>query len=217
MLDRQLEIVREDLHREYDQVCPAADLDAIVDEVIAEHRASSHIPEFIPVLVERDVVAKLRERYGHDARPRKEVLFVSERNAGRSQMAAAVTKWMGGDNLFVRVTGLHPEAGVDEGVVAVLRDHGIPTDTLDQTPIVPRVTHPADVVVLLGVDDAPGVPGHRYGSWDVKDAHHADRAQVEDMLEDVITHVRELFEELGVEYRMPVRREPGLNRTAANA
>lgn len=215
MLDRQLDIVREDLHREYDQVCPAADLDSIIDEVIAAHRDSSHIQDFIPVLVERDVVDQLQARYGHDARPRKEVLFVSERNSGRSQMAAAVAKWMGGDNIFVRVTGLRPTGSIEDNVVAVLRDHGISTETLDQTPIVPRVTHPADVVVLLGVDEAPGVPGHRYETWAIRDTHHADRAAVEEMFADLIGHVRDLFEDLGVEYTMPVRQEAGLDHTAA--
>lgn len=215
MLDRQLEIVREDLHREYGQVCVAGELDAIIDDVIADHRASSHIPDFIPVLVERDVVSTLEGRFGHGLRPRKEVLFVSKRGAGRSQMAAAVTRWMAGDNVFIRVTGLEPTSEVDADVLAVLRDHGIPTDQLPQLPIVPRVTHAADVVVLLGVDQVPGVPGRRYVTWDIADATGRGRDAAEDMLVQIIDEIRGLFDELGIDYRMPTRLEPGLNRTAS--
>lgn len=202
MLDRQLEIVREDLHRRYGQLASEETIDAVLEQVTAEQRAEAHVETFLPVLVERATAERLEQMADalgeHKACPRKEVLFVCERNAGRSQLASAVATWLAGEEIFVRSVGLHPVGGINPVVVEVLAERGIPTDHLYQKEITPRAVHRADVVVLMGVDEVPGVPGDRYIHWDIADPEGSTPAAVAAILDTVIAHVRALLVELEI-------------------
>lgn len=61
-------------------------------------------------MVEQDSserLAEIAENAGFD-RPRQEILFVCEHNAGRSQLAAAITHHLVGEDVIVRSVGLPP-------------------------------------------------------------------------------------------------------------
>ena len=103
LLARQFDIVREDLHRRYDALHPAEHVDKVFDEIIAERTATAKITTFLPVTVERAAAELLEaqaEALGYKSAPRREVLYVDERNAGRSQLASAITGHLAGDELF---------------------------------------------------------------------------------------------------------------------
>ena len=201
LLNRQFEIVREDMHRRYGSLHSADHIDALVDQTIAERTAAAKVETFLPVIVERIVSETLEEQAtaagAKDPRARREVLYVCERNAGRSQLASAITSWIVGDKLFVRSVGLNPVGGINPTVLEVLAERGIPADHLYQKEIVARTVHRSDVVVLMGVDKRPDIPGDRYVEWDIADPEGASIEQVRAVADDVERHVRALLADMG--------------------
>ena len=201
LLNRQFEIVREDMHRRYGSLHSADHIDALVDATIAERTAAAKVETFLPVIVERIVSETLEDQAtaagAKDPRARREVLYVCERNAGRSQLASAITSWIVGDKLFVRSVGLNPVGGINPTVLEVLAERGIPADHLYQKEIVARTVHRCDVVVLMGVDKRPDIPGDRYVEWDIADPEGASIEQVRTIADDVERHVRALLADMG--------------------
>lgn len=201
LLNRQFEIVREDMHRRYGSLHSADHIDALVDATIAERTAAAKVETFLPVIVERIVSETLEEQAtaagAKDPRARREVLYVCERNAGRSQLASAITSWIVGGKLFVRSVGLNPVGGINPTVLEVLAERGIPADHLYQKEIVARTVHRSDVVVLMGVDKRPDIPGDRYVEWDIADPEGASIEQVRTIADDVERHVRALLADMG--------------------
>ena len=201
LLNRQFEIVREDMHRRYGSLHSADHIDALVDATIAERTAAAKVETFLPVIVERIVSETLEEQAtaagAKDPRARREVLYVCERNAGRSQLASAITSWIVGDKLFVRSVGLNPVGGINPTVLEVLAERGIPADHLYQKEIVARTVHRSDVVVLMGVDKRPDIPGDRYVEWDIADPEGASIEQVRTIADDVERRVRALLADMG--------------------
>ena len=201
MLDRKFAIVREDLHRHFDSNCPAETIDRILDEVIAELKAEAKVESFLPVLVEREGTERIRNYsadQGTTITARKEILFADQHGSGRCQIATALTHHLAGDSVFVRSVGLTPENSINPHALRVLRDRGINTDTLELRTITPRVSHRADVVVLMGIDETPSVPGNRYVNWDVTSLDDASEAQVASVVDEIEVKVRELLDEMNV-------------------
>lgn len=202
MIDR-FKVVREDLQRRYGHAFDEDEIDRIIDETIAEHE-DARIPDFVPVLVEREAserLADMAEARGVESRERQEILYVCERNSGRSQLASAITAQLAGENVFFRSVGLNPEGGINPTVIQVLEERGADTSKLYQKVIVPRVVHTSDVVVLMGVDEIPGVPGHRVERWEIRDPEGQPIEVVREIADQVESHVRELLDSMGVPLR----------------
>ncbi|WP_293771007.1 low molecular weight phosphatase family protein [uncultured Corynebacterium sp.] len=196
MLGDRFSIVREDLHRRYDLVCEPAEIDTVIDEEIARHEKTAKVKDFLPVLVERDASERLEELSGGervDARP--EVLFVDQRNTGRSQIASALLRHHNGEGILSRSVGLTPAGeGIDKRVLDVLRDRGIDTSSLYQKQLVARTVHRSSVIVLLGVEGHPDLPGDRYEHWDIADPEGATHEEVAAIVDDIDGRVRELID-----------------------
>ncbi|GAB3695705.1 low molecular weight phosphatase family protein [Corynebacterium nasicanis] len=193
-------IVREDLHRRYGQYFYARTIDELLDAAITSAEATAKVDTFLPVTVEREVSEILEERAeakGRSGTPRPEVLFVCERNAGRSQLASAIMAQAVGDRVYVRSVGLNPVGGIDPQVIEVLEERGIPTGHLYQKEIVPRTVHRANVVVLLGVDEVPGIPADRVERWDIADPAGQPLEKVREIADAIEVQVKELLVELG--------------------
>ncbi|WP_295626094.1 low molecular weight phosphatase family protein [uncultured Corynebacterium sp.] len=201
LLENQFAIVREDLHRRYGALHDTRHIDRVLDDVIAERTAEAKVETFLPVLVERFAAERLEEQAAAegatDPTARREILYVCERNAGRSQLASAITSWLTQDRIFVRSVGLNPIGGINSTVLEVLAERGIPTGHLYQKEIVARTVHRSDVVVLMGVDERPDIPGHRYVSWDIADPEGASIDEVRSIADDVERNVRALLDEMG--------------------
>lgn len=200
MTSDRFAIVREDLHRRYGQYFYARTIDELLDEKIAAARATAKVETFLPVTVEREVSEILEERaeaLGRSGTARPEVLYVDQRNSGRSQLASAITTQAVGDRVFVRSVGLDPVGGIQPEAIQVLEERGIPYAHLYQKEIVPRTVHRSTVVVLMGVDEVPGIPGDRVVRWDIADPAGQPVEKVREIADDIERHVRELLTELG--------------------
>ena len=99
-----------------------------------------------------------------------EVLFVCVQNAGRSQIAAALLRQLGGDRVHVRTAGSEPASEVRSTIVAALDEIGVPIGGEFPKPLTDEVVRAADVVVTMGCGDAcPVYPGRRYLDWELDD------------------------------------------------
>jgi arsenate reductase (thioredoxin) len=134
-------------------------------------------PNFLPVIIERfarEQLWAIAQATGAVEKPLPEVLFVCERNAGRSQMAACLAHILSRGWIAVRSAGSHPDEQID----------------------------PADVVVTLGCGDVcPVYPDKRYQDWPVADPAGQPLEVVRRIRYKLYHHVWELIETLvpGVE------------------
>ncbi|MDU0479148.1 hypothetical protein QVA66_07830 [Staphylococcus chromogenes] len=200
MSAREFEIIREDLHRRYGQAVEEAVINTVLDSVIAEQTATAKVQTFVPVMVEREAAEKLEtlaEEAGYDKGARKEILFVDAHNGCRTQLAAAIARHYSNDGVFIRSVGLEPQGGINPAVYEVLGERGIRSDFLYQKEIIPRVSHRADLVVLLGVDEIPGVPGDRYLKWDIAVSKTPGVEEIRAIADKLEAHIKELLQELG--------------------
>jgi arsenate reductase len=127
------------------------------------------------------------------------VVFLCVHNAGRSQMAAAWAKSLGGDRLEVFSGGSDPANEVNPVAVEAMREVGI-----DIKEELPRrwsddVIRAADVIITMGCGDScPIFPGKRYEDWDVEDPAGQDAEHVRPIRDDIESRVRALLTQLGV-------------------
>jgi arsenate reductase len=127
------------------------------------------------------------------------VLFLCVHNAGRSQMAAAFARALGGDAVKVLSGGSEPASAPHAVVVEAMRDVGI--DLGDEMPRLFQDddVREADVVVTMGCGDAcPVFPGKRYVDWDLDDPAGQPIEAVRRVRDDIRARVATLLGELGV-------------------
>jgi arsenate reductase len=128
-----------------------------------------------------------------------EILFVCVHNAGRSQMAAALTQRLGGARVRVRSAGSAPGERVHPVVVDAMREIGV--DLAAELPklLTPDAVRAADVVVTMGCGDAcPVFPGKSYRDWKVDDPKGRPIEDVRLIRDEIRRRVEALLDELGV-------------------
>jgi len=127
------------------------------------------------------------------------VLFVCVHNAGRSQMAAALTALLSRGRVDVRSAGSTPAEKVHPAVVEVMAEAGVDLSHATPKPLQDAVVQTADVVITMGCGDAcPVYPGKRYLEWDVTDPAGKSVDDVRAIRDEIADRVRGLIEELGV-------------------
>ena len=108
--------------------------------------------------------------YGTPDRLRPEVLFVCVRNAGRSQMAAALVTLRSESKVSVRSAGTQPADDVHPLVVQAMKELGVDLSEAFPKPLSDEMVRAADVVITMGCGDAcPIYPGKRYEDWQLAD------------------------------------------------
>ena len=176
-----------------------------IETVVAEAReqfADAKIEAYLPVLVYRFAREVLRAtaklgRLQHSGKP--EVLFVCLRNAGRSQIAAALVRHLAGFQVVVRSAGSMPASEIHPSVVEALREVGLDIGEEFPKPLADAFVRAADVVITMGCGDAcPVYPGRRYEDWDVPDPAGKSIEEVRAIREEIRTRVTRLLAELGV-------------------
>jgi arsenate reductase len=127
------------------------------------------------------------------------VMFVCVHNAGRSQMAAAFARLLGGAKVDVRSAGSAPGAAVHPGVVAAMREAGVDLSRESPRRLLDEDVRLADVVVTMGCGDAcPVIPGRRYEDWPVDDPAGQPVERVRLIRDEIRRRVEDLLRELRV-------------------
>ncbi|MBT8202366.1 MAG: arsenate reductase ArsC [Acidimicrobiia bacterium] len=145
-----------------------------------------------------------------DERPR--VLFVCVHNAGRSQMAAALTELHGQGRIEVLSAGSEPADQVNPMAIAAMAELGI--DLLDRRPklLSSEAVRAADVVITMGCGDAcPVFPGRRYLDWELDDPAGKDLATVRGIRNEINRRVLDLVQTLlddGTAWERPASLSP---------
>ena len=155
---------------------------------------------FLPTLAEKLTVQRLdalAQAAGKVAKRVPEVLFVCVGNAGRSQMAAALTRHRAGPRLHIRTGGSNPREAIYPEVVQVMAEAGLSLEEEFPKPLTDEVLAAADVVIRLGCGDrCPVLPGRRYEDWAVSDPAGRPVEQVRLIRDDIEQRVRELVAQL---------------------
>lgn len=128
-----------------------------------------------------------------------EVLFVCVHNAGRSQMAAALTAALSDGRVHVRSAGSDPADRINPAVVRAMKELGLDLSQEFPKPLTDEVVEAADAVVTMGCGDAcPIYPGKRYLDWEVEDPAGQPLPIVRAIRDDIRGRVELLLRELAV-------------------
>ncbi len=128
---------------------------------------------------------------------RATLLFLCVHNAGRSQMAAAFARSIGGDRVTVLSAGSDPAERLNSAVVAAMAEVGLDIAAEAPRAITDEMAREADVVVTMGCGDAcPVYPGKRYLDWELTDPAGRSLDEVRAIRDDIEQRVRDLVAEV---------------------
>ena len=139
------------------------------------------------------------------------VLFVCVHNAGRSQMAAALTEMHGQGLIEVRSAGSEPADQVNPMAVEAMAELGIDLTSRSPKLLSDASVRTSDVVITMGCGDAcPVYPGIRYLDWDLDDPAGQDLATVRRIRDEINRRVLDLVPVLlgGAEWERPTTLQP---------
>ena len=172
----------------------------VVFESYAALARTASVQTHLPSLAEtfaQDRLTALAQSKGLIVKRVPEVLFVCVQNSGRSQMAAALARQIGGDRVHVRSAGSQPGERILPQVALALAE--IDLDVTDEfpKPLTDDVVRAADAVVTMGCGDAcPLYPGKRYLDWSLEDPADLDLDGVRRVRDDIRDRVERLITEL---------------------
>lgn len=195
-----LEHVVADLAYRYDGVLDRGTVEAVVVESYDQLADRASVSDFLPLLTARfarDRLADLARVQGKTPSGTPEVLFICVRNAGRSQMAAALLEHRSGGRVHVRSAGSQPGGEIHPVVTAAMAEVGIDLTEAYPKPLTDDVVRASDVIVTMGCGDAcPIYPGKRYLEWDLPDPHEQPLEVVRGIRDRIDAHVQQLLAEL---------------------
>ena len=130
---------------------------------------------------------------------RSSVLFVCVHNAGRSQMAAALTQHLGGGKVDIWSAGSEPADQINPAAVQVMAEIGLDLSQERPKLITDEVVRAADIVITMGCGDScPIYPGKKYEDWAVEDPAGQPLEKVRAIRDDIRARVERLLAELQV-------------------
>jgi len=136
------------------------------------------------------------------------VLFVCERNAGRSQMGAALLDQHSHGRVQARSAGTAPAAAVATPVVEAMAEIGIDLSESSPTRLTDEAVRTASVVIAMGCGEAlPIYPQTRYLHWELDDPAGMPLEGVRPIRDEIDARVRTLLYSLGVAARVGLLRE----------
>lgn len=128
-----------------------------------------------------------------------EILFLCVHNAGRSQMAAAFARELGGNRVTVYSAGSAPGETLNPAVVAAMHEVGIDISVERPKKLTDQMALDADVIVTMGCgDECPYYPAKRYDDWELTDPAGQSLEVVRAVRDDIKGRVTSLLDELGV-------------------
>lgn len=202
----------DDLSYLYDGAFTRDEVAAVVTESYALLEGRSRVTDFLVVLTRKFARERLSARAASlGIRPAgvPEVLFICVRNAGRSQMAAALLQHRSAGRVHVRSAGSDPGDGIHPVVTAAMAEIGITLTQAFPKPLTDDVVRASEVIVTMGCGDTcPVYPGKRYLDWDLPDPHGKPIEAVRMIRDEIDRRVGGLLEELipaEVPHARPVR------------
>lgn len=127
------------------------------------------------------------------------VLFVCVHNAGRSQLAAALTAKLGGGRVTVRSAGSAPASEINPLVREVAEEMGLDLSREFPKPLTDEAVEASDVVMTMGCGDVcPFYPGKRYEDWEVADPAGQPLETVRLIRDDIQRRVEALLRGMGI-------------------
>jgi protein-tyrosine-phosphatase len=147
----------------------------------------------------RQRLEALAQAEGAIDKERPEVLFICVENAGRSQVAAALTDELSIGAIAVRSAGSTPAEQINPNVVEALAEIGIDIAREFPKPLTDEVVRAADVIVTMGCGDAcPVYPGKHYEDWEIADPAGQSMDEVRAIRDEIRGRVENLIAELTV-------------------
>ncbi|MGN7246556.1 arsenate reductase ArsC [Janibacter anophelis] len=190
----------DDLTYAYDGVFSPETIATGVHEARALLEPRATITQYLPIFVAkqaREQLMTVAQAEGRVAKQVPEILFVCVHNAGRSQMAAALTEHLSARKVHVRSAGSEPVDTVNPTVLDALAERGIPLSAPYPKPLTHSAVQAADVIVTMGCGDAcPVFPGKRYEDWDVADPDGQPLGVVRDIRDDIQQRVTRLLRDV---------------------
>jgi protein-tyrosine-phosphatase len=188
------------LQAEYAGTLSADTIARFVIDTFDELLARATVPNYLPLLGERMATQRLRALdvlHIDPSRRVPQVLFVCQHNAGRSQLAAALTAAYAGDRIGVWSAGHMPAEAIQPNVAFALRELGLDLRDVFAKPLLDEVVAAADVVVTMGCGDAcPIHSGKRYEDWPIPDPAGLDLAGIRHVRYEIANRVLALLAEL---------------------
>src|SRR5690625_4694617 len=177
---------------------PRETVTAIVRDSYTALARSAKITRYLVPLTERFAKQRLADLTRDRTTAPPQVLFVCVANAGRSQLAAALTRQLSGGRVVARSAGSTPAAGLNSNVAELIRDiDGESVEELFPKPLTDDAIRAADVVITMGCGDVcPIVPGLRYEDWSVADPALASPEGVALIRDDLADRVQALLDSL---------------------
>lgn len=121
------------------------------------------------------------------------VLFVCVHNAGRSQMAAAFLRGLGGNGVEVLSAGSEPANALNPVVLQAMAEKGLDLSAERPKLLADSDVRRADVVVTMGCGDAcPFYPGRRYEDWQLDDPAGQGIEKVREIRDEIEARIRRL-------------------------
>lgn len=200
--ERLLAWVIDDLGRRYEGILARETVTDFVldsyDLLASRARVRMHLPQLTSRFA-ADRLQALASLAQADPRVRDDVLFVCVKNAGRSQIAAALMRSQAGSGIRIRTAGSAPAPRMDPAVTAELARLGVHQLTEFPRPLTTEVVRASGVVVTMGCGDAcPVVPGRRYVDWHVDDPIGRSALEVRRIVDEIACRVDGLLEDLGI-------------------
>ncbi|QJC22143.1 arsenate-mycothiol transferase ArsC [Arcanobacterium buesumense] len=128
------------------------------------------------------------------------VLFACRKNAGRSQIAAALMAAKTDDRVRVLSAGTTPARELHPQTYETLAEIGL--EPLDTTPtmLTGDNVSQSDWIITMGCGEScPIFPGTHYEDWDVADPANQPASVVREIREDIAQRVDQLIARLGLD------------------
>lgn len=158
--------------------------------------ASARLTAFLPALTERFADDRLLALAQSEKREATipQVLFICDRNAARSQMAAALLDMRARGRVGIRSAGSRPAAELELQVIEVMAEIGADLSAEFPKPLTEEFVAAADIVVTVGCGDAcPVLPGKRYLDWTIPDPAGQSRTEVRRIRDELDLLVTDLL------------------------
>ncbi|MEY5152001.1 MAG: arsenate reductase ArsC [Actinobacteria bacterium] len=124
------------------------------------------------------------------------ILYLCVHNAGRSQMAAALTRSMANASVVVLSGGSAPANSVNPMALAAMDELGISLADEQPKKWTMEMLHEVDVVISMGCgDDCPILPGKERLDWEITDPAGQDLDFVRRVRDEIQLRVEEFLRE----------------------